>query len=292
MASSKAVGKLWVGLDMEASGFKRGLDKSESAMKQSAGRMKGIFGSVFSGAMLGNLAAAGITRILGSIRNTITSVFDRFENLDAIAKFSRQINISSESLIAWKQAAELAGTGGDTLQKGLEKLSINLGYAADKGGPIADAIKALNLDARMLANIKLDKAFLQIADAISKENNAIQRAYLTSLLFGKAGPKIALMMEGGAKSLEDAIESARKDGILFSEDQLARIERANDAMTMMRDKWAAAKDELAIGIAPLVKVIADDLKDAFGSMDAAEGGGIVGLFESLSDVIYTIGQGL
>jgi hypothetical protein len=289
--ATAAVGKLWVGLDLKTGGYQKGLKRSVKMTSVAAKDMKSSFMDVFKGNLLANLVTKSFSSVVGIIKAQIGKIADQFEQLDVLAKLGRQLDISTESLAAWRQAADLAGTGASTLDSGLEKLSVNLGTAAMRGGPAADMLKEMGLNAKELAAGPLDTAFIQIADAVDGMDSAIDRAAATTALFGRAGPKIALMMEGGAKSLEEAVTSAREQGILMSEEQLAGIEAANDAVTKLRNTFSAIFAKIAGSLAPHIEVIANTLREAFSSA-AGDTNTITSIVDTVANALVGMMSGL
>lgn len=280
MATSKAVGRLWVGLDMQTNGFQAGMKKVVGEAREGATKIKGVFGSVFAGSFLGNLAAGAFSKVLGAIRGQFGKVFEQFGKLDEIAKLARELGMSSEALIAWRQHAELSGVSVETFTKGLQKLQVELGKATMGATPAAAALKQLGLDAKVLAAGPLDKAFEDIADAIDKETDATKRAALLAQIFGDEGVRIARMMEGGAMSLDQAIKEARKQGMLFSRSELAMIEAANDAITKLKSTIEAIYQRIAVALAPYIEQLANKLQSAFASA-ATSSGSITGAVDDI-----------
>jgi len=269
-----AVGKLWVGLDLKTQGYQAGLKKGERLAKESATSIKGTFGAMFSGAALGNLAAAGFKAAMNMainvvkmgvrlIREQLTKVFDQFAGLDDIAKTSRMLNISSEALIAWRRAADHAGLGAAKFDKALQKMQQVLGDAAMFGGEAADKLAAIGLDAQQLAKLPVDQAFLKISEALSQIEDVYLRARVAQELFGRDGSRVLLMMAGGAETLTAQIDEARTMAITFNEQELSWIESWNDAWDDVKRSVEAIYQRLAIELAPHLHEMLNAVREIF-----------------------------
>ncbi len=295
--ATAAVGKLWVGLDLKTKAFEGGLKKGVAKTKEASTKMKSSFSSVFSGVALGNLASAGIKKAASIIvsvmkktfdwiKSQIVKVFSKFDELDLLAKTARRLNISTKALTAWGRAADHAGVGAAKLADALSEMQIKLGDAATFGGGAGSKLKQIGLDAQLLANMPMDKAILEIAEAFSKVESGYTKARIAQELFGGSGKEMLLLMEGGAKGLRDAIAEADKMGITFNEGMLKGLEDFNDLWADVNKTTDATFKTLAVGIAPHLKSIVKDMNEVFGT--GVNQGNLIGIADMAGNAIHLL----
>ncbi len=106
--------------------------------------------------------AAGGASIAGLAELTHSSM----ESIDATAKLSDRLGVTTEALTGLQHGAKMAGIDSEELTGGLEKMLKSLGQAANGGGPAAEALQRMGLSAKALADESPDAAFKQIAAGI------------------------------------------------------------------------------------------------------------------------------
>src|SRR3954468_24115653 len=106
----------------------------------------------FAGNVAG--AASKVTALAGAATALIAGgslaalVHSSMEAIDTNAKLADRLGFTTESLTGLQHAAGLAGVDSESLTGALEKMLNNLSDAATKGGPAADALAQLGLDAK------------------------------------------------------------------------------------------------------------------------------------------------
>lgn len=120
-----------IGLSVSTDTLKKGLKKGRKLVSDWAE-------SGWNGLKWGGVAAAGAAGgLLLLARNSA-------EAIDATAKLADRLGTTTEALVGLQHNANLAGSSGEELAKGLEKLGVNLAKAAAGGGAAADSIAGLD----------------------------------------------------------------------------------------------------------------------------------------------------
>ena len=122
------------------------------------------------------IAVAGIGGMGALIKSNL-------ELIDDLAKTSDRLGVTTESLVAMRHASNLAGVSNETLDKGLERLNVNLWQATKGTGAQAEALEQLGLSADELARKPTEEAMGDIADAMQDVTTASQRAKIAQDLF-------------------------------------------------------------------------------------------------------------
>ncbi len=103
------------------------------------------------------LKGLGLGLSVGSLVSMFRSVAT---DVEALNKMSEQIGIAIEDLGALRYAAaDMAGMAEGRVDMALRRMTRRIGEAADGGGPAADALKRLKLEARELARMDAGTQF-------------------------------------------------------------------------------------------------------------------------------------
>jgi hypothetical protein len=101
-----------------------------------------------------------------------------------------------------------------------------------------------------------------IAEAIKKVENPSRRMALTSEILGDESRSLINLMMEGKEGIKAYGEEADRLGIALDRNSIKKVEEANDALDEMKKAWAGFKNQIAILIAPMVKMIGEKLTDA------------------------------
>jgi hypothetical protein len=250
---ASAIGDLVARLRMDSTGFQKG---SRSAIG-SLGRL----GSAATGfAKTAGLMAAGAVAAGAAI--AVFGTRRQYAAIDATAKLSDQLGITTEKLLGLRHAAELTGAGAKGMDAGLATMAKRLGEAERGGGAAGAAIKELGLDAATLAGKSPDKAFYDIAEAMSAIEEPSKRNAIAANLFSKANMKLLNTLSLGKKGLADVQSEAERLGLTYGRDAARKVEAANDAMYRMKAAFGGIFQSLAISTAPLITDLANKLAGA------------------------------
>lgn len=180
------VGSIVIGMSAKTSQLKADLDKGAAAVARFAS--KAAKASFEVAANLGEIATKGAVDAVGGLG---AFALAQANLIDQAGDAADRLGTTTSNLLALRYAAKLTGSEAESLDAAIAKMNANLGDAATKGGPAADALAALGLDARQLAAVDPAEAFQRIVAGFEKIPNPAQRAALAMDIFGKGG--IALL---------------------------------------------------------------------------------------------------
>ncbi len=212
----------------------------------------------------GMLAAAGGAAVAGGL---VLMAKKSMESVDAIAKLSDRLGVSTEFLSAFGHEADLSGISTEAFCKGMEMFVRRLGEVKQGTGQAKQGLKALGLTADELIQMGPEKAFLRIAEGIRGMQNQSEKAATAYAFFGRSGSQMLNLLES---NLDGTIERAKELGITFSREQAAGIEEANDAITRMQASFEGVGNALAISVAPLITKIADTVAKTVSGVSGIE----------------------
>ncbi|MDH4203653.1 MAG: hypothetical protein OEV87_12285, partial [Phycisphaerae bacterium] len=213
------------------------LQRFESAVGNVA-KMAARFGVVAATA-----AAGGLTLLT---KNAMA-------NIDATAKLSDRLGVSTEFLAALGHEAKIAGTNQETLAKGIQYMLKNIGEANMGLKSYQDAFTMLGMDYKRLKAASPEDAFLQIAKRIRDAEDASVRMSATMRIFGRSGSQLLNLMQG---DLDGVVDRAKDLGITFSRAQGRMVESANDAVANMKAAFSGLGQSIAVSISGSVEYAA------------------------------------
>jgi len=253
---------------------------SVTSVASSVARFTFKIGSL-AGALTGIAGVAGFTAL---IKRSL-------ETNDALAKTSDKLGIATEKLAAMRLAAKLTGVENATLEKGLQNMVRNVSDAAQGIGEAKDALQDLGVDAARLNKLSPDEMFRDIAEGMSRIPNQADRVRIAYDIFGGRATALLNTLNLGAKGLDDIQKKTERYGTAISRIDAAKIERANDAWTLLRESFSGIITQISVQLAPFLEFIANQL-DNIGNTGETMAAKINRVFEQLITGAISFGVAL
>jgi len=227
---AKTVATLGVSLTAKIGDFEKGFKKAARIASRFSSDLAGHVGTIVKyGAAVTGIAAAATSAL----------VKQQLEAVDATSKLSRTLGISTENLVGYQRAAELAGVDSDALAKAVFKLNKST----------EAAFTGMSGDQRLLA----------VADTYQTIGSAAQRAQYLTKLFGKAGLELGSLFESGSAGILQARKETEKLRTSFTALEGIRVENALDAFSTAQQAISGMAQRIGIELAPLIQVAANRL---------------------------------
>lgn len=185
-----------------------------------------------------------------------------FASIDALAKTSDRLGIATETMKTFQVAADLAGVSQEKLEKALLKQQVAIVGAADGNVKLQETFRQLNLQATELINLPVDQQFDRIADSLQGIENPARRNALALEIFGARAAEIINLADegiGGLGGLRDVLEDLN---VTVSRFDAAKIEQANDAVSVARLAFEGLGNTIAVAVAPVVQGLAQKFTEA------------------------------
>lgn len=227
--------------------------------------ISGINSSLSTMGSLATAAAAGFTAIAAGAGAAtyalVQFVKPSFDALDALGDLSKRLGVATDDLAALQFAAKLAGVEQEGLTVGVTKFLDTLSNANNGVKAAVSSFEALGISAQSLKGLDLTQQMVQVADAIGKIEDPADRVRIAMDLFGRSGTQMLQLFNDGGQSLVQTLEEARALGVAPTNEEVERIQRANDAIDKMKASWSGVANTLAIELAPSVEKFANMLTE-------------------------------
>ena len=235
--------------------------KFTSGMKGASGSISG-FASKVSG-FAASIAKVGAVAVGAGLAMTTALVKKGLASVDATAKVSDKLGISTEKLIGLQHAADLSGVSVNTFNTAMQRMVRRVAEAAQGGGPAASALKDLGLNAQALAKLSPDRQMSKIADAMKGVKSQGDKVALAFKLFDSKGVNLINTLSGGSAALQSATKEAESLGLSFTRIDAAKVEMANDSMNKLGKLVKGVAQQLAIQFSPVITAVSEKLVHFF-----------------------------
>lgn len=208
------------------------------------GKLTSMLPSVRTMALGATAAVAGFGAAIFAMAKTTANAYDK------VQKFSDRIGIATEALSGFHYAAELSGISTQTMDMALQRMTRRVAEAAAGTGEAVTALKYLGIEAQVIAAMKPEDQFLEIADALSNlssQSDAVRTAFK---LFDSEGVSLLQTMDGGKAGIKAMTDEAEKFGLIVSAKAGASAAEFNNSLTRLGGALTGLKNKMAEELLP------------------------------------------
>ena len=247
--------------EKQADEFGVGVEKSAKEADNAGGKFEKL-GSIVKGvgaAMTTAFAAVGAATIAAAKALTDMTV-GAAAYADEILTASTVTGMSTESLQAYKYAAELVDVPLETLTKSMAKNVKSMSTAQSGTGAMAEAYAKLGV-AVTDSNGQLrdsETVYWEAIDALGNVANETERDAIAMQLFGKSAQELNPLIAQGSAGIAALTEEAKHMGAVMSDEQLADLGAFDDSIQRLKAGSAAAKNALGLLLLPQLQALATD----------------------------------
>lgn len=258
-------------------------DKADDAggrFQKLGGVLKGI------GAAMGTAFVAVGAAVVGAAKSLTDMTVGAAAYADEILTTSTVTGMSTESLQAYKYAAELVDVSMETLTGSMSKQVKSMASARDGSAKFVDAYAKLGISVAD-GNGQLrdsETVYWETIDALGKISNETERDALSMQIFGKSAQELNPLIAQGSEGIAALTEEAKRMGAVMSEDSLNALGKFDDSVQRLKAGAGAAKNAMGTILLPQLQTLADDGVSLLGDFTRGlnEAGGDFG---KISDVI-------
>lgn len=215
-------------------------------------------------AIAGTAALASGVALVRHLRNVQAEID---ETVKAAAKLGVTFNDLSQLRFA---AGEIGGMEAATVDKGLQKMLINISKAVDGDPTAREAFERLGIDAGELIQMGPVDAVLAISDAMQGVNSQAERLELAMDVFGKSGVEFVDTLGAGRAAIQESADFQEKWNSLTVA-QTMGVEANNDAWGRVFVMVEGISNKLAAEFAPAMQLVADYIIDSGDGLDDVDG---------------------
>jgi phage-related tail protein len=264
-----------VGNEAEKSGVK--MQKLGSILKTVGAAMATAFAAVGTATIAAGKSLAEMTKGASAYA-------------DEILTTSTVTGMSTESLQAYKYAAELVDVPLETLTKSMAKNIKSMSSAQGGTGSVAEAYKKLgvavtNTDGSLRSS---DKVYWDAIDALGNISDETERNAISMQIFGKSAMDLNPLIAQGSDGIAKLTEEAKKMGAVMSEEQLEKLGAFDDSIQRLKSGSEAAKNALGLILLPQLQSLATDGISLLGQFTS----GLINAGDDWSKISSVIGNAI
>jgi len=228
IAVARATGKEYAHLEKELVGVRSAMAKIPAGDRMKAGVQNGSPSTVMGG-MNDWIKGAGAALLAGQGRKVL-------ELADTIGTLRDATDASAQMLQVWREAATQTGNDAKMADKGIEKLNIRIGEAANGN---KEAIKifedlGVKLDDDNKKLRSTDDLLKGTADAFKSIKDPAERARIAKKLFGDEAAKLAVTLSMGSDGFERIRGEMERFHKLLSDEEIAKLDRYDKRLKSMQ----------------------------------------------------------
>lgn len=239
-----SLGSLVIELAANTASLQSDMGRAVRIAEGAVGRITSVFG-----ALSGIGAGAGISALAASA----------IEVGDNLNKAAIKAGVSGRTMSELAYVAKMADVDLQSLSTGLKFMQKNLSEAGSGSQAAANDLAALGLSVAQLKALSPDQQFELLADRINAMTDPADKARAAVALFGKAGADLLPLFSQGADGIRKAREEAQRLGIALSNDQIAKLAEADDAIKRMKASWEALSTQMVATVAPAITLVLDKI---------------------------------
>jgi hypothetical protein len=213
-------------LSLESSSFSTGLSRARrQAQTDTSAIAKSVDG------INSKLKAFGTGLSLAALGSVAKRALDYASSLGEVAQ---QLGVTTKDLQTYRFAASQVGIEQEAMDKGLQKLTQNMGKAEVGSKPLQAAFAAIGISLADLKGKTAGDTIPKIADGLSKIPDPARRAAVEVALFGKAGQQLDTLLAGGSRGINQLAAEAEKLGIVLSNKQIQDADALADKLSALK----------------------------------------------------------
>lgn len=233
-----------------------------------------------------DIAASGVAAILG-----LVPAFA--EVADKLGKTSSALGISSDDLQRLRFAGERSGVSIGQMDKSIGKLTKQLEDARVKGtGPTVDAFETLGLSVKKFQSLGTEERVKQIADALNKLPDPLQRSAIAMQLFGAGNKEMANLLAEGSEGIEALGDRAQELGGVISANAVEGAARLEDQFLDLSTAGGGLVNTLAAGVAPIFEQLTGGVLDWVEANRELLDQGVEALMGTLAGLFEAVGEAM
>ncbi len=245
-----SLGSLVIELAANTARLQGDLGKAVGMAERTASKFTSIFRGLAVGAGgLGLASLAGQAISLG----------------DELQKGAARAGVSAGEFSKLAAAAKQADVDIGTLSRGLKEMQKTISEAGTGSKTAIDSLDAIGLSVDRLRQLSPTKQLEAIADGLNSIADPADRSRRGAEILGKAYLDLVPALQGGAAGLRALVAEQVRLGNTFSDEQIARLADADDAIKRLKASWSGFATTLTALVAPALTSVLNQLAEMSAS---------------------------
>ena len=210
---------------------------------------------------------AGIGIVTGAVGIFVAKINKIALMGDSLAKTSKYLGLSVESLQKFEFVAERSGVPVDAMQKSMQRLAVTAMRAAGGMKKESLAFNSLGIKAKKInGDVKsTEELLIELSDKFAyKSYTATEKLYIAQEIFGKQGASMVNLLNQGPEAIRAEMELVKKLG-LMNETQAENSEYYANAVTEMKWAFRGLSVEIGSKAIPILTEVTKKITEMFSN---------------------------
>jgi hypothetical protein len=195
---------------------------------------------------VGKIGLAATAPIIGAFT---AATIAALEYGDGIGDMAARTGIAAKELSGLQYAADQSDVSIKALERGVQKMTINIGNAANGTGTFSKTLGDLGLSLEELRSLSPDQQFLRLSDAIKRVEDPAMRAALAQKAFGKASQELLPLLNQGSEGINSLVRQAEELGITLTEKDVAALGELDQALKTAKQQLFGMSVQIGAAVA-------------------------------------------
>lgn len=199
-------------------------------------------------------AAAGFVALAAAAVKALADITAQASQvLDTVDKMSQRLGLSTEAYQEWDYIMKMSGSDIDSMTTGMKKLNETVLSAMEGTEKSIETLLKLHIVPDELENLSQEDAFELVVERFQEMEDGAEKAALATEIFGKTGTNIIPLLNAEAGSIDVLKQRANDLGLVFDEQAVSMGAEYGDALTTMKDAFAAIGTSIGVQLMPYFK---------------------------------------
>lgn len=251
--------KLVLELLADTNNLLKGLEQAQRSLNKfvdSAGTAGSSLGGgvnraldAFTGLASGGARAAGVLAggLVAAATAAAVLTASAGKQVEAIDHLSQKTGIAVSTLQGWSVVMAENNFQAETLASGMRTLSKFMTEAKDPASAASIMFEEMGVSLESVGST--EDVLRAVADRFKAMPDGADKARLAVSLFGKAGLEMIPVLNKGAAALDESRQAAQRFGLVLSTEQVAALDRVDNALDRLGSAFDGLKLQLAASLA-------------------------------------------
>ena len=268
-----------------------GLSATMEKMSHHAEKFKEKFKEAFTFGSIAGLGAVAGEKLAEGIKEAVKALPEFAEKAEQIGLSAQKVGMTIEAYQKLGYALHQLDIPVENSDKAFKKLNVGLAQLRVHQGPMLMGLKRINPELlKQLSTAKnAQDAFLDVAEAVSKESDATKRAAIAQAVFGKSGQEMLPALLKGKEGLKELTDQADIYGNVIGEDTIKNADKFKESTKQLGAMLTSLKDTALAGLLEGVTPIVGKMSEWLSQNRKFIASGITQGVKLLGDVFAKLG---
>jgi len=238
-----------VGADI--SDLDAGMNQAKSAVADFSSGIDGIKSQfdAFGDTVKTLAGLLGVAFSVDALKDWISTEADLGEQMERTAA---KLGITAQEASQLAGMAKLTGTDFQTLQMNMERFQVGLASAHDGTSRVAQALKALGLNAKEFIGVPIPEQLNKLAEATAKFADGSNKTAALMAGIGRGAAEMIPFLDRGKEGMQELADIMQRTGAVMTNEQAAAFAKTKEDISEMSLAWQGLSNRIYSIVNPAI----------------------------------------